>query len=356
MSNIFEKTMTSCLESRRLVESKNSKNKKNLTESVKKIKPLTEADEMDLTTNNYDNPDMDTMEDIADDVVVIVDPELDEDEVTSNAEKAQEIVDETPDGEVPSTDEHIGDTTYTCPICGNTFFSETKMEDGAECPVCGEFPSSFVLVGEVAEADTVEDTPEEVTDDVPAEDVADVPADEEQLTPDEDNEELECLDKEKKLLGKKRVMVPNNESYSIDEKTFNPFMNKFIHENYKNAESFVITGANLNKKILTLECKITFKSGKSKDVKLTTEGFIPFNGKRALIDFKEDGAFKTESTSKKSPFIFTTSMNKNIIRCEGLQYDFTTDHIVEGKSTKIGIRGNLVRKKAENKSVPTKKS
>ena len=328
--------------------SKNTKKSK-LNESLSKVKQLTEEDEMDLSYDDIEEPE-EVMDDVQDDIVVVVDPELDADEVEDAAAEAQEIVDGTPEGEVPTTDEYVGDKTYTCPICGNTFFSEVEMNEGDTCPVCGETPSAFVLVGEVADPEEApaEDVPE--GEEVPAEEPAEeeipeeVPAEDEELEEESvkcpkcgkdpceckkekcESEELECIDR-KPMASKPR--------FQIDDESFNPYLNKFIRENYKNARSFKMTGATLNKnRTLTLECVITFKSGNTKNVKLKTEGFRAFNGKRAYIDFKEDGAFKTEAKAKVAPFIFTTSMNRNILKCEGLKYNFVSK-VSEGKSAHI---------------------
>lgn len=347
MENMFEKTMLTCLESR------NAKKPSKLSESYKKVKPLTEAEEADLSydLDPEDPEEQEVMDDIQDDVVVVVDPELDADEVEDAAAEAQEIVDGTPEGEVPTTDEYIGDTTYTCPICGNTFFSEVEMQEGDVCPVCGETPSAFVLVGEVADPEELpaEEVPEEPTEDVPAEEpIEDAPEAEEPVeeVPEEELEEESCKNCEE-LEYKEGCKKESRARFQIDESTFNPYLNKFIRENYKNARSFKLIGATLNKnRVLTMECVITFKSGNTKNVKLKTEGFRAFNGKRAYIDFREDGAFKTESKYKIAPFIFTTSMRGNVLKCEGMKYNFISK-ISESK--KAHIYGKVITESVKRK-------
>lgn len=308
-ASIFEKTMAACLENKRV-----NNGRKAINES-KKNKKLTESEELE-------NPA--EMDDIVDDVVVVVDPEVSEDDVTAAAQAAQDLIDGTPDGEIPSTDEHIGDFTYTCPICGNTFFNGSELHDGDECPVCGEFPSAFVLVGEVQEA---EDESTAETDEVEAEPADGVPA--EELIPEENDEELEP---DVESVAPKKVQ----RQFKIDENTFNPFMNKFIRENYRNAKSFVVTAATLKGASLSLECVITFKSGKSKTVHMTAEGFNP---SVKSLRFKDDGAFKTES--KSAPFIFSVKVEKNVITCEGMKYNLVTKAVKEGK--KVRISGNMIR-------------
>lgn len=384
MENMFEKTMLTCLESRKSVERAKSTtstpNRKKINESIRRTRPLTEEEEMDI---DYRDPEeQKEMDDIQDDVVVVVDPELDADEVEGAAQEAQDIIDGTPEGEVPSTDEYIGDMTYTCPICGNTFFSDVEISAGDTCPVCGEIPTNFVLAGEVTEAEEAEEPAdtEAPVEEEPVE--AEEPADVEELETEEPAEAEESFRRNNRRMGtrmenRRHIRRPAHESartsrpamkrnttaqYYIDESTFNPIMGRFIRENYRNARSFRITGARLNsRKELTLECVITFKTGNTKKVNLKTEGFRAFNGKRAEIDFRESGAFKTESKSKNPPFIFTTSMERNVIKCEGLKYNFVTK-VSEGKrnhvfgkvmkeSSRPAVRHNTARHIAERRNV-----
>lgn len=318
MASIFERTMNACLESRQAAK-KNSL-KKTINESKKtSTKKLTESDELTDELDDAEDLDDEFADDVVDDAIVVVDPEMSEDEVSDAAAEAQEIVDGTPEGEVPSTDEYIGDYTYTCPICGNTFFSDTEMHDGDECPVCGEFPDGYVLVGQV------ESTEEATDEETPDEDLE--PAEpEEELIPDEESVEPEVAYSE----------------YSLNEKTFHPFMNKFIRENYKNAKSFAIVGASKSGKKLKIECKITFKSNNTKNVALTVGKFEPKTEGFTMVA-SEDGAFKSESKKgkKAAPFIFECKMNgKKEIMCVGMKYNFITT-ISENK--KAQISGKLVR-------------
>lgn len=326
MASIFEKTMAACLESKRTAQKATSKR---VTESVKKpAKKLRESDEIDAELG-IDTVADDVMDDVVDDIVVVVDPDLDPEEVNDAAAEAQDIIDGTPEGDIPSTDEYIGDFTYTCPICGNTFFSEVEMADGDECPVCGDTPNGYVLVGEIAPNDDVVEE-EEVEDDIIDDDIID-----------DDVEDVEDLEPALDVESLKRKPAPAQRGLMIDESTFNPFMNKFIRENYRNAKSFVITGARIKGKTLSLECALSFKTGKSKKVMLKVENFKP--AKKAVFAARDDGTFKSES--KKAPFMFAVAMDKNVIRCEGLKYDFVTKAVKEGK--KVQIAGNLLRESAK---------
>lgn len=327
MASNFEKIMNACLESKKATKKQPNKTiKRTISESkkVQKRRALRESEETDIE----DTPD-DVVDDVADDIMVVVDPDMSEDDISDAASDAQDIIDSTPDGEVPSTDEYIGDYTYTCPICGNTFFSEVEMADGDECPVCGETPNGYVLVGSVADAD---DTEDEMSD--------------EDLVPEdavEDAEDLEPADAEESF-KRTRARSTKRESrtysrYSLDESTFNPFLNKFIKENYKNAKSFEITGATLRNNRLSLECKLAFKSGKSKNVKLTVENFKP--ARKMTLAAREDGTFKLESSKAKvAPFVFESIMSGRVVKCTGLKYNFITK-LKEGKRAQVS--GKLIR-------------
>lgn len=340
-STIFEKTMRMCLESKKTsIDPKKAKKaaSKRVTEAKKTSRRLRENDYEDEVLPGdpapgmVDDYDDEVMDDISD-VVVVVDPEMDADEISDAAETAQEIIDGTPEGEDPVTDEYVGDMTYTCPICGNTFFSEEEMNEGDECPVCGDTPDAFVAVGEVAPA-----TDEETGD--------------EDLEIDVDSAEEDDEEDEDTLESRNRARKAPRSLFSLDESTFNPFLNKFIRENYKNAKSFVITGATRSGKRLALECKLTFKSGKSKNVTLTVENFKP--AKNMILAAREDGSFKSESRGAKvAPFIFKTSMIGRTIRCEAMKYNFITS-IKEGKRAQIS--GNLIKESRRTPSKRTKRS
>lgn len=351
MPSIFEKTMSACLESKR-VESKKQVSKGKRMVSPKTItekkKVFEELEDEELPDSYEADPELDgEMPDVESDIVVVVDPDLSEDEFTQAAADAQEIVDETPEGEIPMDDEHVGDKTYTCPICGNTFFSEEDMTDGDECPVCSEVPTAFVLRGEVQMAEE-----ESEDEEVPEDD--EVPMDEEpeeDLDPSVPEEELEYTDvEESKKASRKPVArreartVPVKKiverSLYLDEKTFNPFLNRFITENYKNSKSLSVVGAKLRGRLLTLECKLTFKSGASRMISIVAEGFRG-TGKFILRANEAKNYFKHESkTAKRKPFLFKVSMDKNVLKCEGLKYDIITKNIKEKKT--LQIYGSLI--------------
>jgi len=318
MASIFEETMVACLEGKAKPVSK-----KDLKESRRRR--LREEEETDEFT-----PEV--ADDIADDIVVVVDPEMDADDIVAAGEDAQEIIDNTPDGEQPKTDEYVGDYTYTCPICGNTFFSDVEMNEGDECPVCGDFPEDFVLVGQVSAEEP------EIEDEIDGEDFGDEEFDD--LEPAEEPAE-ECRKPRKEsrrpMRRPVRKSMKRESALRIDETTFNPFLTKFVRENFKNTRSFQLVGAKKRGNRLTLECKLTFKSGKSKKVNLKVENFRAGQTRMAA---REDGTFKTESRrGGKAPFVFMTRTRNGVITCEGLHYDM----IARLKEKRARVYGKLMK-------------
>ena len=346
MASIFEKTMAACLESKkapaskRVTEKKSSMSKtlkKKITEST-----LREEDEMEVDVDTDPVDDELTMGDVEDDIVVVVDPSIDEDEFTQAAADAQDIVDNTPDGDIPMTDEYIGDYTYTCPICGNTFFSDVEMGDGDECPVCGDFPNGYVLVGQIdgTEEGMSDDMGDEEDLDLDTDDVDDV----------DDTEELDIdLDSAEECGPRCAGKSKNAEyEYDLDESTFNPFLTKFVRENYRNAKSLRVSKVALEgNSTLRIESILTFKSGKTKPVVLKIERFKP--ARRMTLAAKESSnTFKIESRSSKvAPFVFEAVIVGKTIKCKGLKYNLIT-RTNEGK--KAQVYGKLVESVKRNKS------
>lgn len=89
------------------------------------------------------------VEGLVDDILVVTDPEVTSEEYDEVIERAQEIVEDTPKGNVPFDEEYVGQYLLTCPICGTTFVSQQMLEPGATCPACMEVPESFVVKGKI---------------------------------------------------------------------------------------------------------------------------------------------------------------------------------------------------------------
>lgn len=436
----FTKLMNACLESKKTTSKKKAvkESKKNaLVESkFNKRRFKKESDDEDKDKDESEDLEMTT----ADDIVAVVDPDLDADEMTAVALGFQQLIDDAPEDSVPETDEYVGDNIYGCPICGQTFFSETPMSEGDVCLVCGkESPDGFVKVGEVEgssnpDEDVKKDDEGEGEEDI---DEGDFDFDGEEISVDFDEDEKD-LDESKKarrvrrenrarrpvtrtvrgenrvarrpsvrsertiarrprsVRGENRVagratvrravrgesarpslrratatrrsvrgeslrrpsirravrpsvrtesrirrpMRPTRkvEGLNLDEKTFNVYLTKFIRENYNGASRFEVVGARKNRNNLTLECKISMTSGKKKSVRLNCN----YNPKSSIMTAKEDGTFKVES-ARKAPFIFKVSTVRNVIRCEGMKYNFTTVRKAKNESKRYEVSGSYLK-------------
>lgn len=360
-ASIFERTMMALQEAKKTNKKASSKIvKENVRRKAKSKKSLKkENEDIDDIDNEVVDTDVDNVdaEGVSDDVVVVVDPELDSDDYQDAIDDAQEIIDNTPEGEQPASDEYNDDFVYTCPICGNTFFSENEMSEGDACPVCGDNPDEYVLEGEVdsdtADAGEDEDIAEDDLD-VAADDIADAEdevEDAEDLEEDldivtdvekdaEDQTKSDNGDVDYNSLSERRARRVRNTAYKLDEKTFNPFLTKFVRSNYKNAKAFVVKEAYLRGRKLRLECKLFFKSGKSKMVKLHLEGFNP-NKRIQKLAAKDDGAFKVESRKgvTVAPFVFEGLFRNNVLKCTKMNYNFVT--VKENK--RFQVSGKLIK-------------
>lgn len=97
------------------------------------------------------------VEGIVDGVLVITDPEITPDEYTEVIDRANEIIEDTPEGEVPFNEEYVGEYIMTCPICGSSFANKEILNTGDACPVCMQVPAEgFVLNGQIATQEDVE--------------------------------------------------------------------------------------------------------------------------------------------------------------------------------------------------------
>ena len=322
--SVFEKTMQAC---RGITDS--TKPSKNLTEkkkiSSKRFKK--ESDESD--------EDEDIMMDVQDDIVAVVDPDIDADEMTEVALGFQQLVDDAGANEIPETDEYLGDSICGCPVCGAKFFNENPLTDGGKCPVCGNEADGFVSVGKVEKADTSTEDEEGSDEDS-----------EEQI--DFSDAEIEISDEKKKArkestrrsvrrpMRKESARKGVRGGLNLDEKTFNRYLNKFIREHYKNAIAFNVVGAKLKGTKLTLECAIKFKSGKTNKTTLVCN----YNRNSKFMSARDSGVFKTES--KSAPFMFKISTRGNVIRCEGMKCKFVTTAKVKNESKKVQVTGTYV--------------
>lgn len=429
-ATIFAKTLEACLEAKKSVSSKKAvkeSKKKSLTEKKFSKRFIKESDEDE---DEKEDLEMET----ADDIVAVVDPDLDADEMTAVALGYQQLIDDAPENTIPETDKYVGDGIFGCPICGQTFFSEVPMGEGDVCPLCNaESPDGFVKAGEVEEGDASEvDKDNEEADVDEEEGDFDFDGEEISVDVDEDLEESKKVSKENKarrpvtrtvrserrsarrvrgerivprgtsrraVRGENRVarrasvrsavrgesarpslrratatrrsvrgeslrrpsirravrpsirteakkpmlrrpsMRPARkvEGLNLDEKTFNVYLTKFIRENYNTATAFEVVSAKKNGSNLRLECVISMKSGKKNRAVLNCN----YSKGRSIMTARDNGTFKVES--KRAPFMFKVSTVGNVIRCEGMKYNFITKRGTKNEAKRYQVYGSYLK-------------
>lgn len=104
------------------------------------------------------------VEGVIDDILVITDPEVSTEEYQEVIDNAQELVEETPEGEIPFDDSYVGEYIQRCPICGSTFSEDHILEAGEACPICMDEPEAFVLIGKLETEESLIEEPEEEID------------------------------------------------------------------------------------------------------------------------------------------------------------------------------------------------
>lgn len=145
-----------------------------------------------------DSKEVTNVDGIIDDVLVITDPEISGDEYDEIIERAQELVEDTPEGDIPLDEDYLGQYAQTCPLCGATFVTEEILEPGATCPICLDVPEAFVMKGKLEAEDKVAADNGLVDEEAENEEMeaADVNEEIENETFEDNDEDLEALEKE----------------------------------------------------------------------------------------------------------------------------------------------------------------
>lgn len=170
-----------------------------------------------------DSKDVDDVEGLVDNILVVTDPKINTEEYEEVIERAQEIVEDTPEGEIPFDEEWEGQYLQTCPICGATFVTDEILEPGAICPVCTQVPEAFVMVGRV---ETDEQVAKENNIDMESENEEENIEGTEfkpETFEDEDEEEIEEPNEEEKVEASEEVKSSENkleENKEIKEEGF----------------------------------------------------------------------------------------------------------------------------------------
>lgn len=313
-----------------------------------------------------------------DEVVVVVDPEMDE--VPASEEEAKEAAEEL-----------VGDTICKCSICGANYVCdcdstieedvdgevETCVEDGT-CPICGE-EAPQIVVGEIVPADdaSVADTDDEVSvddddfvtdDDTANESVRRRPAVKRPVRresttarrtsrvasrkPALKGERVATSRMARKPMAKKPVRVESKRTarpvmnrvrptsrvagkqIDFNECALNRLFTKFAKENYNNVASVRFTKGNVVGTKLTVEGVVRTTKGSKRTIKLVAENFKPVAGKIKL-QCREMGPF-TESVKmpkNKVPFVVECDVRASKVTPVSMKYAYvaTKRGLKEGK-------------------------
>ena len=179
----------------------------------------------------------DEAEGIMNGIIVVTDPETDTKDYEEIIEKAQDIMENTPEGEIPFDEEYLGQYMMTCPLCGTTFIEPEILEPGATCPVCLDTPESFIVVGKVEGDDEVNEDMEEVQETNLLDD---------SNVQNEDNEESEL----KKDIASKQIIDDNKLTESI------PGMDIFEHQDEYPEINLDLYGSDAQEAIIYIENNI----------------------------------------------------------------------------------------------------
>lgn len=193
--------------------------------------------------NSIPNKDIEEIEEpdeaegIMDGIIVVTDPETDTKDYEEIIEKAQDIMENTPEGEIPFDEEYLGQYMMTCPLCGTTFIEPEILEPGATCPVCLDTPESFIVVGKVEGDDEVNEDMEEVQETNLLDD---------SNVQNEDNEESEL----KKDIASKQIISDNKLTESI------PGMDIFEHQDEYPEINLDLYGSDAQEALIYIENNI----------------------------------------------------------------------------------------------------
>lgn len=120
----------------------------------KKTESLNDKDSNNATVKTLynelnDKTTVPDVEGLVDDILVVTDPNINGQEYNELIDRAKEIIEDTPEGQIPSDTSFLGQYAQRCPICGSTFIADHIYESGAQCPVCYDTPEAFVVIGQL---------------------------------------------------------------------------------------------------------------------------------------------------------------------------------------------------------------
>lgn len=124
-------------------------------QKTNKAMSLTEATIKALYDGLKDDTEIKDIEGLVDDVLVVTDPEITIDEYNEVIDRACEILEDTPEGDLPLDPKYLGEYAQLCPICGGSFIQDHILEPGTACPICYETPEAFIMLGQLQSDESV---------------------------------------------------------------------------------------------------------------------------------------------------------------------------------------------------------
>lgn len=181
--------------------------------------------------------DTEDVEGVVDDILVITDPEITSDEYDEVIEKAQEIIEDTPEGKIPFDEEYVGEYVQRCPRCGNAFVEKDVLEPGATCPICLEQPESFIVIGKIeATEDDAKDEETKEDTEIPDEEVDKVDSEEET---NETNETNETEEPEKQVASKEVPQGNKLQEGKLEEEENKKYSTTYINNTIADIENLI---------------------------------------------------------------------------------------------------------------------
>ena len=267
-----------------------------------------------LEDEDFDDIDVTADYEPEDDVVLVIDPDMEEvPETVEEAEAEAEAL--------------IGSHVCKCSICGANYVTdaeiteEMEIED-EECPVCGE-TGDQIVVGVITPSEELSDEDKADVDGVEEEEEEEVEETEE--TDDGEEFEEEEEEEEEEDFGEsvrrgRRTSKRNRTAYSFDEATFNRMLTTFAKENYSNVKFVKISKGSVRGSRLTLEGIVTTTKGSKRPIKFVCENFKP--GRTMSIKFREIGPFTESTRNSGVTFIAECALRGNVIVPRVLRYNY----------------------------------
>lgn len=285
-------------------------------ESLKRFLEDEGEDELDVTADY--TPE--------DDVVLVIDPEMDE--VPEDVEEAEDAAEDL-----------IGNHVCKCAICGANYVTDEELSEDMEvlddtCPVCGE-TGDQIVVGVITPTEELSDDDKEDVDDVEVEETED----EEDVQVDDETFEEEDTDDFEESVRRSRNRTMRRKAESVrrtplqrakktsnslefDDVTLNRMLTTFAKENYSNVKFVKVTKGSVNRSRLTLEGVVITTKGSKRGIKFVCENFK--KSPRMSLRFKEFGPFTESVENEKPTFVVECVAKAGVIKPVSLRYSYIT--------------------------------